>query len=206
MCVGWPGYAALVLYFVLSASATRIGWRRKRELGIAEASGGARGAKQVVANGGPAVLFGLLAAGLPAGWGGVAATAFVGSLAAAAADTVSSEVGKWWGGPTRRLPDLAAAAPGSPGGVSAAGSLAGLLASLAVAGASAVGGLLVPATLLLPVAGTGFLAAFLEGLLAPLEARGTLDNDGVNALSVLAGGCLAAAASWFAAVAGGLAG
>lgn len=192
--LGWPGYLTLLLYFALSSAATRIGWKLKRERGIAEPSGGARGAKQVLANGGPPVLFGLLAAAFPAVW---AAAAFAGSLATAAADTVSSEIGKWWGGPTRRLPDFAPAPPGSPGGVSAAGSLAGLLASLALGGAS-TWFLLIPAELLLPVAAAGFAAAFFEGLLAPLEARGALDNNGLNAVSVFAGGGLAAAAGWLA--------
>ena len=184
----------LLLYFGLAASSTRIGWRRKRALGIEEPSGGARGARQVLANGGPPVVFCLLAAALPAGW---TAAAFVGSLATAAADTVSSEIGKWRGGRTRRLPDLAPTPPGAPGGVSAGGSAAGLLASFAMCAVSAWV-LLLPPGLLVPVAAAGFTAALLEGLLAPLEARGTLDNDGVNAVSVLAGGGLAAAAGWIA--------
>lgn len=194
--LGGPGYLVLLLYFALGALATRIGWTRKRALGIAEARGGARGSAQVVANGGPPVLFCLVAGFSPVPWSALAAAAFVGSLATAAADTVSSEVGKSLGGSVRRLPDLARAPAGTPGGVSFAGSAAGLLASFVICGVAA-GGELIPPAWFLPVAAAGFLAALLEGLLSPLEARGTLDNDGVNAVSVLAGGLLAFGWGWF---------
>ena len=195
LSLGWPGYLVLLLYFVLGALATRIGWRRKQALGIAEARGGAREPGQVFANGGPPVLFCLLAGVLPGGWGGPVLAAFVGALATAAADTVSSEVGKAVGGPVRQLPGLSRAPAGTPGGISVAGSVAGLVASLVICVAATAGGLIAPAWLL-PVAGAGFLAALLEGLLAPLEARGVLDNDGVNFVSVLAGGFLAAGCGW----------
>ena len=188
--LGGPGYLVLLLYFALGALATRVGWTRKRALGIAEARGGARGPGQVVANGGPPVLFCVLAGLFPVSWGAPAAAAFVGSLATAAADTVSSEVGKSLGGTVRRLPGLSRAPAGTPGGVSFGGSAAGLIASFVICGVAA-GGELIPPAWLLPVAAAGFLAALLEGLLSPLETRGTLDNDGVNFVSVLAGGLLA---------------
>ncbi len=197
LSLGWPGYLVLLLYFALGALATRIGWRRKQALGIAEPRGGARGPRQVFANGGPPVFFCVLAGALPGGWGGPAAAAFVGSLATAAADTASSEVGKALGGPVRRLPGLSRAPAGTPGGISFAGSVAGLVASLAICGAATAGDLVPPAWLW-PVAAAGFGAALLEGLLSPLEMRGILDNDGVNAVSVLAGGLLAFGWGWVA--------
>ncbi len=195
--LGWPGYVVLLLYFALGASTTRIGWNRKRARGIAEARGGARGARQVLANGGPPVLFCTLAGLLPVSWGLPATAAFVGSLATAAADTVSSEVGKTLGGPVRRLPDFSQAPAGTAGGISLAGSVAGLFASLVICAAAVQGDLVSPAWFV-PVAGAGFIAALLEGLLSPLEVRGTLDNDGVNAVSVLAGGLLAFGWGWLA--------
>lgn len=190
LSLGGPGYVVLLLYFALGALVTRIGWTRKRALGIAEARGGARGPRQVFANGGPPVLFCVLVGLFPVSWGAPAAAAFVGSLATAAADTVSSEVGKSLGGTVRRLPGLARAPAGTPGGISFGGSAAGFLASIVICGVAAAVELIPPAWFL-PVAAAGFLAALLEGLLSPLEARGTLDNDGVNTVSVLAGGLLA---------------
>ena len=196
LSLGWPGYLVLLLYFALGALVTRLGWARKRALGIAEARGGARGPLQVAANGGPPVLFCVLAGFFPVSWDALGA-AFVGSLATAAADTVSSEVGKSLGGTVRQLPGLSRAPAGTPGGISFAGSAAGLLASFVICGVAAGGGLIPPAWFL-PVAAAGFLAALFEGLLSPLETRGTLDNDGVNAVSVLAGGLLAFGWGWMA--------
>ena len=161
----------LLLYFALGALATRIGWSRKRALGIAEARDGARGPRQVIANGGPPVLFCTLAGLLPVSWILPATAAFVGSLATAAADTVSSEVGKSLGGPVRRLPDLSRAPVGTPGGISIAGSVAGLFASLVIC-AVAAGGDLISLAWLLPVAGAGFVAALLEGLLSRSRRAG----------------------------------
>lgn len=190
LALGWPGYALLLLYFVLGTLTTRIGWTRKRALGIAEPSGGARGARQVLANGGPPALFAALAAALPPGWVAVVAAAFVGSLAAAAADTASSEIGKWLGGRTWRLTDFAPAAPGTPGAVSVSGSIAGLFAAVAVAAVAWAIGLL-PGDLAVVAAAAGLAAALLEGLLVPLAARGFLDHDAMNAASVATGGLLA---------------
>lgn len=197
LSLGWPGYLVLLLYFALGALVTRAGWRRKQALGIAEARGGARGPRQVIANGGPPVLFCLLAVLLPGPLGASAAAAFVAALATAAADTASSEVGKAVGGPVRRLPGLSRASAGTPGGISVAGSVAGLSASLVICAAAASGDL-ISLGWFLPVAAAGFLAALLEGLLSPLEARGVLDNDGVNFVSVLVGGLLAFAWVWIA--------
>lgn len=181
LTLGWPGYALLLLYFALGAVATRAGGARKRALGIAEP--GARGIRQVLANGGPPALFAILSFWIPV-------AAFVGALAAAAADTASSEIGKWLGGRPRRLTDLASVAPGAPGAVSLAGSLAGLLAAAAIA-VAATG--LLPGEVATLAAAAGFVAALLEGLLVPF-----LDHDAVNAASVSAGGLLALAAATLA--------
>ncbi len=198
--LGWPGYLLLCLGFVLGAASTRVGWERKAARGVAEASGGARGARQVFANAGPPALFALAAGGLSSGlgeelWGGIAAAGFAGALATLAADTVASEIGQCSRGRTMRLTDFARVPPGTSGAVTVLGSLAGLAASFAVASAAAA--LFLPPRLLLPVAAAGFAAAFFEGLLQPLEARGFLKNDGVNAVSVLTGGSLASGAGWF---------
>ena len=195
IALGWPGYLVLLLYFALGVLATRTGWREKRFRGIAEAAGGARGARQVAANGGPALAFAVLAPALPFPAGSLAAVGFVGALATAAADTVSSEIGKRFGRHPRRLPDLVPVPPGTSGGVSLPGSLAGAAAAGLVAGVGGTLGIL-PGAVVAPVAAAGFAAAFLEGLLAPLETAGVLDNDGVNAISVFSGGLLAAGAGW----------
>ncbi len=167
--LGWGGYALLVLFFVVGSAATRIGEPE------------ARGGRQALANGLPAALCALAG---PAWLGG-----FVAALATAAADTVSAEIGKAFGGTPRRLPDFRRVPAGTEGAVSLVGSAAGLGAALVVAGAAALV-LPLPGRLVLPVAGAGFLAAFAEGLLAPLETRGLLSGDGVNLVSGIFGALL----------------
>ncbi len=192
--LGWPGYSLLLAFFALGTVATRIGWRRKAALGIAEERGGARGTMQVLANGAPPLAF-AVAAGLlgsrDPGWGAAAASGFTAALATATADTVSSEIGKALPGTVVRLSDRRPVPPGTPGGVSLGGTLAGVVAATATAALAAAVGLVEP-PLAAVCAGSGFTAALLEGFLAPLERRGALDNDRVNLLAVSAGGLLAA--------------
>ena len=190
LCLGWPGYGLLLAFFVVGSGATRLGRTRKDALGIAEPGGGARGARQVFANGGPPALFGALAAAAPAGAGGLLLCGFAGALAAAAADTASSEVGKAFGGRARRLTDFAPVPAGTTGAVTLTGTVAGLAAAVALGGAAAAFGL-APLGPAVAAAAGGFAAAFGEGLLAPLEGRGILSGDGVNFVAGLSGGAFA---------------
>lgn len=192
LALGWPGYGLLLAFFVVGSGATRIGRARKEARGIAEPRGGARGARQVAANGGPPALFGTLAAATtPAGGNEIFLCAFAGALAAAAADTASSEIGKAFGGTARRLTDFASVPAGTTGAVTGVGTLAGLGAALALGGAAAWFGLVPAGPAVLVAAAGGFAAALGEGLLAPLERRGHLSGDGVNAVAGLSGGALA---------------
>jgi hypothetical protein len=70
-----------------------------------------------------------------------AAVAVAGALAAATADTWSSEIGRAVGGATRRTTTGARVRPGTPGGVSLAGSAAALAGGAAVGLAAAALGL-----------------------------------------------------------------
>ena len=45
--LGWRGWLAVVLYLLLGSAVTKIGYRRKAALGIAEARGGRRGPENV---------------------------------------------------------------------------------------------------------------------------------------------------------------
>lgn len=140
---GPPGVGVLLFFFVSSSVASRLPGRPS-DVGDAALSGDAdratadrgeeggeegrpRRARQVLANGGVAAA---AAVALPAP---SAAVAVVGALAAATADTWSSEIGRVVGGATWRASSGARVRPGTPGGVSVAGSAA------AVAGAAAVG-------------------------------------------------------------------
>ncbi len=124
-------FAFLAGFFVLGNLATRIGFARKRERGIAEARGGRRGAAEVFGAMGLAAWMTPLVHLARARGGDVTPTLLVAvaPLAAKAFDTVSSEIGKAVGGTTVSLRRFRVVPAGSEGGVSLAGTLAGLAAA-----------------------------------------------------------------------------
>ena len=209
---GWPGAAALGAFFVSSSLVSRRAPERS-----AETKGSCRDHRQVLANGGPAALGGLIGLAEP----GLGLWMVTASLAAAAGDTWATSVGAWSRTLPRHLLTWQQVAPGANGGVTPLGTGGGLAGALLVASA---GGIAAGTLLLVPVAAlVGFSGMLADSLLgaavqgrfrcprcdAPSEWRvhrcGTptigqggwawLDNDGVNALAT-ALGALGGGAAW----------
>ena len=195
LALGGAGWAVPALaFFVLSSALSLAGRRRKRAAsGLAE-KGSRRDAAQVAANGGVAALCLAAWAVWPAAplYG-----AFVGALAAAAADTWGTEVGTWVGGPTRRLGVGPRVPPGTSGGVSAAGTLGALCGALSVTLAAlpfapALGG-----GAALAVAAGGLAGAFADTALgATLQARYRAPDGSLTERRAAAGRPLPLAAGW----------
>ncbi|MFI5278914.1 MAG: DUF92 domain-containing protein [Gemmatimonadales bacterium] len=170
---GARGVALLLAFFVTSSALTKGGGRRR--------------AAQVVANGGIAAACALLSR-----WDGALLPAFAGALAAAAADTWSTEIGARSARPPRLLTTWQTVPSGTDGGVTLLGSAGGIL------GAATIG---LAARALLPI-GThaavwiglgGAAGAFVDSLLgATLQRRSWLNNDVVNLLATAAGALVAA--------------
>jgi uncharacterized protein (TIGR00297 family) len=190
------GLTPLILLFVLTFLATRMGRQRKANAGLAEEPRG-RNAAQVIANlGVPAASSSLMGIGVLLGWlphtfhdhdvavrlvGAVALAA----LAEATADTVSSEIGQAFGGPPLLLSTLRRVEPGTDGAVSLMGTAAGVAAGTAVvwAGWWSLRLGIHEATIALLAACAGL---FFDSLLgATVERRGWLGNDLVNFASTL---------------------
>jgi len=193
----YPWRTALIpiaVLLLITSLATRMGRKRKEQLGTAEHSRG-RAAAQVAANLGSAALLssavaqtylfrqsGIHFANL------VPAAIFVPALAAlaeAAADTVSSELGQLLSGTPRMITTFRVVDPGTDGAISLGGTAAGILAAatVAAAGMLALGG----DGLVFAVSWIGgCFGLFFDSLLgATLERRGWLNNDSVNFLSTL---------------------
>jgi uncharacterized protein (TIGR00297 family) len=179
---------------ILTSISTRLGRRRKEQLGTAEARKG-RDASQVAANLGAATV---LSFSVVQSWqidqpwlhlaGQASSAVFVAGLAClceAAADTVSSELGQILNGRPRMITTLRIAAPGTDGAVSLGGTLAGIVAAAIVAlvGAAALHG----DWLFLGLSwAAGVFGLVFDSLLgATLERMGWLNNDAVNFLSTV---------------------
>lgn len=192
------GLAPLILLFILTHEATRLGRERKAAIGLAEPRKG-RNAAQVIANLGVAASFSTFGGQNAGAWvtGGIGTYAGdqVGSytglfllttlaaLVEATADTVSSEIGQAFGGTPFLLTNLRRVAPGTDGAISVRGTLAGIAAGalIAATGAPAMG--MSPAECSIAFV-AGVTGLFFDSLLgATVERWGWIGNDLVNLLS-----------------------
>ncbi len=189
---GWPAWWLLGVGFLLTVTTTAVGRKRKAAAGIGEDRKGRRAAGNIIANTGVAAASALLAAIGPDET--FARLALAAALATSVSDTVSTEIGKAFGGRTWSLTSLRSVAPGTTGAVSLEGLAAGVLAASGLAVAAYVLGVIEIETVV-PVAMAAVIASMVEGAIgATLEPRGVLDNDGVNLLNSLLGATLAVAA------------
>jgi len=166
---GLWGSSALVAFFLLGSLAARANPRSRDR--------GGRGAAQVLANGLPPLLGGLLCGPV----------FLIAALAAAAADTLASEIGGRAGSAWR--PGRGRVAAGTNAAVSLPGSLA-LLVGAALLSLWAPPAGLPP----LAVFAAGVFGAVFDTLTGPLEERwGWWNNDVNNAVAVTVAGLLACA-------------
>lgn len=186
VALGLGGFATLLCVFTVTWLTTRIGYGRKRQLGLAEDTHG-RGAGQVLANLSAAAGFALLSLKLGPIW----AVASVACLAEAAADTASSEIGEaasdraWLIAGFQRVP------PGTNGAISLAGTSAGWLAAALVACVALVSDVAHSVGIVIFAGFTGTLVDSLLG--ATFERAGRIGNNTVNFLSTVAAGLIALA-------------
>jgi uncharacterized protein (TIGR00297 family) len=182
--LGLGGFVTLFSVFAITWLTTRIGYTRKRQLGLAEDRGG-RNAGQVVANIAAGALFAVLAIR----FGGVCAVAAVACLAEAAADTASSEIGEAVSGKAWLVSTFRPVAAGTNGAVSFGGTLAGIAAAVAVASIAWFTGVVKAVEIVATAAVLGTLVDSFLG--ATLERKGVIGNNGVNFISTLAAGVIA---------------
>jgi uncharacterized protein (TIGR00297 family) len=191
--LGLPGLLVMIAFFVIGTAATRLGYRVKAARGIAQEKGGARGWRNAWANGGVPAALALLSAMVPPQLAGLFAIAYAASVATAAADTCSSEIGKAYGRRTFLITTLRPVPPGTEGAISLEGTLGGMLGGFAVAAVGAAGGLYSwPAAAIVGLA--GLLGALAESVLGTVaEREGWMGNDALNALNTAMGAGIAVA-------------
>ncbi len=189
---GGGAVVALAAVFFLTWIATRIGGRKQSQQAFAE-NGEGRTAPQVLANVGVAALCaGLYSVG---DHHPIFLLALAASLAEAAADTVSSEIGSAFGDKPRLITNWKKVAIGTDGGVTLIGSIVGLIAGCLISLVCVLGGLLSWEQFAIP-AGSAFLGMLADSYMGALfERRHLLNNNSVNFLGTLLAAFLAFVAS-----------
>lgn len=177
-----PGtFGVLGALFAATWVSTRLGYRRKQELGLAERREG-RNAGQVLAN---LIIAAAGASIFAAAGNAVWLVALVAALSEAATDTVASEIGQSRQHDALMITTGERVPAGTDGGISFAGTAAGLSAGVAIAVVGAAFGLVGRYQIWVPVA-AGFVGMIADSLMgATIQRRGWINNQGVNFLATL---------------------
>jgi uncharacterized protein (TIGR00297 family) len=182
---GYTGIAMLALFFVMGSWATGWQYQKKVLIGAEERQQGRRTPGQVMANGGVAAILGSIC-WLSPGLSPMLQLMMAGSLASAAADTLSSELGTLYGRRFYHVLSLKPDQRGLDGVISLEGVLIGIAGAALIALVYASGHTWGWPVLWIVVAGTaGNLADSVLG--AALERKGRIGNNLVNFLNTLTG-------------------
>lgn len=182
----------LILFALLGFAATRLGFTRKRDMGVQEGKRGERGYRNILGVGIPPVIAAVLCFLFPE-HSRVFAMMYIATVSVAAADTAGSELGvrdpKVW-----LIATLKPTEPGTNGGVSVKGTIISLAAAAVV---SAIGYAALFRTMdawvLIPIV-CGFIGCLLDSLVgATLEDGGYVSKYGNNCITGIAGGLMATA-------------
>lgn len=199
-CLGWQGYAVVMVYFLIGSGVTRIGMAEKEAAGIAEKRSGMRGPENVWGSAltaticavGAAIAASDAVAALPPAWVSLFALGYVASFSTKLSDTTASEVGKAYGKRTFLITTLQAVPAGTEGAVSLEGTLAGVLGSAVIAGGGlAIGLISLSGALICLVA--AFVATNVESVIGATfqEKLPWLTNELVNVLNTTVGAAVA---------------
>jgi uncharacterized protein (TIGR00297 family) len=183
-------FLIMLAFFIAGSACTRYKYVDKENLGVEQNRGGARGYRNVFANGGvsaaAAILFGVTQ-------NPVFAAMFVGSVATAAADTCASEIGVTGGSPYmittfRKVP------AGTNGGITLLGEISALICAIAISVTAFLLGVIGLQTLFI-CSIAGLIGTNIDSLVgAVIENRGYIGNAGTNVAGTLGGGLFALAA------------
>ena len=180
-------FLIMLSFFIIGSAATKYKFEYKKRIGVEQGKGGARGYRNVFANGiiaaAAAVLFGVFQQP-------VFVIMYVGCVATAAADTVASEIGVT-GGIPRLITTLKLVPIGTNGGITVTGEMVALLGGFGVSVIAMLLHVITPQMMAICTL-TGFVGTNIDSVIgATLENKGFLGNAGTNLLATLGGGIFA---------------
>lgn len=185
-----PGAWLLLLTgFGVAVASSRLGYKRKLQLGIAEGRGGRRGPENAIANTGLAAMAAILAVTTP--YGAEALLALAAALIAGSSDTVASEVGKAFGRRTFLVIGFRPVPPGTSGALSLEGTAAGVAAAAALTALAIRAGVVEQPLFLIVVLAVTAASMIESALGATLEGPRVLNNDLLNFINTGAGAGIA---------------
>ncbi|MDC3069724.1 TIGR00297 family protein [Prochlorococcus sp. AH-736-D21] len=181
-CLSWQGWVSVVIYLLLGSLVTKIGFKFKKEQGIAEKRGGRRGPENVWGSAATGLFLAIMtkfnAANLV-----IFKIGFAASFAAKLADTFGSEIGKRFGKDTYLITSFKKVERGTEGGISLEGTLASILGSIFMAYIMLLLSLISTKSHFIIVAASGFLATLSESIIgAKFQNKYKLSNEMVNAI------------------------
>jgi len=181
---GW--FAMLIAFFGIGGLSSKYRYDRKVERGVAQENEGARGTGNVLANS-LVALVAVLGAAVSPELGltkSVFFYAFAGAVAAALADTLSSELGGLYDNP-RLITTLEVVEPGTNGAITWQGTLFGLAGASLIAGVALVAFEGIPLLGVALIVAAGFAGMTADSILgATIEGR-LCGNQGVNFLATV---------------------
>jgi uncharacterized protein (TIGR00297 family) len=180
-------FLIMLAFFILGSTATKYKYEYKKRIGVEQSQSGARGYRNVFANGiiagAAAVLFGVFQQPL-------FVVMYVGCVATAAADTLASEIGVT-GGIPHLITTLKQVPVGTNGGITVTGEGVALFGGFVVSFVAMILHVLTPQMMAICTL-AGFVGTNIDSFIgATLENKGILGNAGTNLLATLGGGICA---------------
>lgn len=189
--LNWKGWSIAIVYFIFGSIATKIRFKHKLNLGIAEARNGRRGPENVWGSAATAALCSISSILYPS-LSNIFYVGFVASLATKLSDTSASEIGKAYGKTTYLITTLKQVSPGTEGAISLEGTIAGIIGSLILTiYAISIG--FINNSALIPSILAAFIATNIESIIgATLQNKYYfLTNEVVNFINTFIGAIIA---------------
>ena len=181
-CLSWQGWTSVVIYLLLGSLVTKVGYKFKNDIGIAEKRGGKRGPENVWGSAATGMFFAILIK-LNIADLSILKIGFASSFSAKLSDTFGSEIGKRYGKNTFLITSFKRVKKGTEGGISLEGTLASLSGAIIMSSIMFSLGIISTNMQFFIVSVCGFIATLFESFIgAQYQERFNFSNELVNSI------------------------